>query len=452
MSTPKHRGGAPSGARGGGRGRAEGAARSGREVATSVVARVLADAAWIAPTLDRALSRASLPPREAARATDLSYAAVRSLAAIDAEIDRRRPKKQPLEPLTHAALAVAVVELAGHRDQAHAIVSSAVGIVRRERGEGLSRFANAILRRIAAEPLVLGVRMPPAIAGVLARGVGEARAAAITSTLALAPPVGLRAEGDREALAREIRSARAEAEVLEGALSPRALLVRHAGDPRALPGYREGAFGVQEEGSQVLALLVGAREGDRVADVCAGHGGKTAVLARAVGERGALAALDLHEPKLDRIRPELARLGLAKVPLETRAADLTVGLAGLPPASFDRVLVDAPCTGFGTLARRPEILLRASADDPARMAETQLAILTQAARLVRPGGRLVYAVCSPTREEGVEVIQRFLASTPTAKLERVEGPTEEDGMVRIGPWADPSLAADAYTAAILSVG
>lgn len=443
MSAPKTRGAPPR------RGGSEGA-RSGREVATAVIARVLADAAWIAPALDRALSRADLPPREAARATDLSYAAVRSLAAIDAEIDRHRPKKQPLEPLPHAALAVAVVELAGHRDQAHAIVSSAVGIVRRERGEGLSRFVNAILRRIASAPIVLGARLPSALRAVLVRGVGETRAAALASTLALAPPLGLRAEGDRDALAQKIREARPESEVRLGAISPRALLVRHAGDPRALPGYAEGAFGVQEEGSQALALLVGAREGDRVADVCAGHGGKTAVLARAVGEKGAIAALDLHEPKLDRIRPELARLGLAKVPLETRAADLTVGLAGLAPASFDRVLVDAPCTGLGTLARRPEILLRAGAGDPARMAETQLAILTQAARLVRPGGRLVYAVCSPTREEGVEVIQRFLATATAARLERLEGVTEEDGMVRIGPWADPALGADAYTAALLS--
>jgi 16S rRNA (cytosine967-C5)-methyltransferase len=205
---------------------------------------------------------------------------------------------------------------------------------------------------------------------------------------------------------------------------------------------------VQEEGSQLLASLVDAREGDRVADVCAGHGGKTAVLARAVGSKGSVSALDLHRGKLDRIAPELRRLKL-DAQLDVRAADLTVGLAGLPPASFDRVLVDAPCTGLGTIARRPEILLRVKHDDPARLAATQRKILARAAELVRPGGRLVYAVCSPAAEEGAEVIQAFLAATPRASLVRLDG-ADSDGMIRIGPWRDP--AADAYTAAVLALG
>ena len=121
----------------------------GREIAARVLARVLSEASWIAPTLDRALHKEKLELREAARATDLVYGTTRLLAAIDAEIDRHRPKKKAIEPFTRAVLATSVFELAGHRDQAHAIVSSAVNLVRRERGEGMARFTNAILRRVS---------------------------------------------------------------------------------------------------------------------------------------------------------------------------------------------------------------------------------------------------------------------------------------------------------------
>ena len=418
---------------------------SGREVVARVLARVLSEGAWIAPTLDHALTREGLSPREAARATDLVYGAARSRLPIEREIDRHRPKKKAIEPFTRAVLATSVMELVGHREQAHAIVSAAVSLVRDERGEGLGRFVNAILRRVAEKPPVLVGRMPPPLFELVARGVGRDRAVAMEASLAGTPMLGLRAEIDREVLAARIRQARPEAEVRPGVVSPRALLLRGAGDPRALPGYAEGAFGVQEEGSQGLAALVDAQPGERVADVCAGHGGKAAVLARAVGPAGCVVALDLHEAKLDRIGPELARLRIL-TKLETRATDLTVGAGGLPPASFDRVLVDAPCTGLGTLARRPEIMLRVTPADPARLALTQAAILDRAASLVRPGGRLVYAVCSPTREEGAEVIQAFLARTPRAALVRLDL-CDEDGIIRIGPWADPG--ADAYTAAVM---
>jgi 16S rRNA (cytosine967-C5)-methyltransferase len=416
---------------------------NGREVAAHVLARVLSEGSWIAPTLDRAIDREKMPPREAARATDLVYAAARSMYAIDREIDKHRPKKKEIEPFSRAVLATSVMELARHPDQAHAIVSEAVKLVRAERGEGMARFVNAILRRCAEKPIKLAGRMPPPIYEVIARGVGKPRASAIAATLEGTPMLALRAEIDRDALFANLSAP----EIRLGKLSPRAILVRGAGDPRALAGYAEGAFGVQEEGSQVLASLVGAQTGEHVADVCAGHGGKTAVLARAVGATGRVVALDLHQSKLDRIAPELKRLKIA-TPIETRAADLTVGTAGLAPGTFDRVLVDAPCTGLGTLARRPEILLRITPADPARMADTQRAVLRTAATLVRPGGRLVYAVCSPTAEEGAEVIRGFLSDTPNAAIVRPDG-VDEDGILRIGPWADATT--DAYTAAVFSL-
>jgi 16S rRNA (cytosine967-C5)-methyltransferase len=158
-------------------------------------------------------------------------------------------------------------------------------------------------------------------------------------------------------------------------------------------------------------------------------------------------AVDLYEEKLERAERERARLGLDPAKLETRAVDLTVGTGGLD-ASFDRVLVDAPCTGLGTLHRRPELLLRLGPGDPARLAELQLAILANAAKLVRPGGLLVYAVCSPTAEEGAGVVARFSASHPEFEVvtarPRDAIAADSDGIVRIGPWSGETAAPDAY--------
>nr|PZN20122.1 MAG: hypothetical protein DIU78_19845 [Pseudomonadota bacterium] len=208
--------------------------------------------------------------------------------------------------------------------------------------------------------------------------------------------LGLRLVGGREPpewLARE----------RAGRVSPRARVVRDLGDPRKRPGYAEGAFVLQEEGAQVVALLLGARPGERVLDACAGRGQKTTLLAENVGASGAVWAADLSAKKLSRIPAELTRLGLP--PVETRAENLELGPGGLPDG-FDRVLVDAPCTGTGTLRHRPEIRGRLRPEDPARLAAVQTRILRNAATRARPGGRVVYAVCSVLPEEGEGVIER----------------------------------------------
>ena len=227
--------------------------------------------------------------------------------------------------------------------------------------------------------------------------------------------------------------------------------MRRSGAPRALPGFKEGAFSVQEEGAQLIALAVAAQPGERIADLCAGHGGKTTLLARQVGNGGSVVAVDQDERKLDAIPNELARIGLAGVSVALHPIDLSVGTGELP-GDFDRVLVDAPCTGLGTVLRRPELLLRLRPDDPARMSQLQRGILRSAAKLVKPGGTLAYAVCSPTREEGPDVATAFSLehanfSCVTESLSKLLPPPDRDGVLRIGSWlTDPeeTSAPDAY--------
>jgi 16S rRNA (cytosine967-C5)-methyltransferase len=429
-------------------------ARDARAVATRVLFRVAERGAWAAPTLDAEIARAGLDARDAALATEIVYGTLRTLPFVDAKIVGRldRPDRR-IDGWARAALRGALYQLAYlERVPAFAIVDETVRVVRQERGAKLAGFVNAILRAIVrtsptAEERARPERMtlPGWLEDALVRSLGAERAAKFGARSAWPPPIGLRPRGARAAVADDLRLWCPAAEVLEGEIGHMALLLRGGGDPRRLPGYEEGRFAVQEQGAQVVTELLGASAGERIADACAGHGTKTAYLADLVGPEGHVVAIDLHESKLERIAPELRRLGLEVTRVTCEAIDLTVGTGGYD-GSFDRVLVDAPCSGLGTVHRRPELLLRVGPADVARMAALQVEILRNAADLVRPGGTLLFAVCSPLREEGSDVVDAVLAARPDLALET--GPTPDgspdpdaDGIVRIGPWLAES---DAY--------
>lgn len=426
-----------------------------RVVATRVLHRVASKGAWAAPALDAEIRRARLEDRDAALATEIVYGTLRVLPSVDRTYEGFLSQSgHRLEPLVRAALRAATYQvLYLSRVPVRAAVHDAVAIVRAQRGGRLGGFTNAVLRRVAAaRPAAVQpptrMDVPDWLAERLVDSLGPERTEAFLSARPLPPPLGLRVRGDRDEIARQIRAAHPRAEVSEGVLGPHILLVRRAGDPRKLPGYAQGELCVQEEGAQVVGLALGAAEGEHVADVCAGRGGKSLLLADAVGPRGQVTALDLHEQKLEHIGRELDRLGIPRERVVSRAVDLTVGTGSLGKV-FDRVLVDAPCSNLGTVHRRPEILLRAGQRHIHRLAALQIAILRHAARLVRPGGVLAYAVCSPAREEGAQVASVFEAEQPGA--ERLGGPLpgsgvppDPDGIARIGPWCDPAAEADAY--------
>ena len=179
--------------------------------------------------------------------------------------------------------------------------------------------------------------------------------------------------------------------------------------------FMAGSIEVQDEGSQLLSLLVNPKRGEMVADFCAGAGGKTLALGALMRSSGRLYAFDVSEGRLKKFGPRLKRSGLSNVhPIRiTNENDLKVKrLAG----KMDRVLVDAPCSGLGTLRRNPELKWRQSEKDIAELSQKQSGILAGAARMVKPGGRLVYATCSILRDENEVVVQAFLAAHGGFKL------------------------------------
>jgi 16S rRNA (cytosine967-C5)-methyltransferase len=406
------------------RGTARGAASppTARDVAARVVARVVEEQSFAAAALEAELGRAvQLEARDRALATELVYGTLRVMPWLLGEVARHATRGiGSVDERVRAPMVVAAYQVWFTRVPAFAAVSEAVEGVRRARGPKMAAFANAVLRKVAERAARERAKDPDAVReravvestptwlrAALARAMPEDDVRAFLAMGTEPPPVALRVERaeERDAWIAKLRAAVPGATFEPGRLSPLAILARGAGRPQSLPGWSEGAWTVQEEGSQVAALAVGAREGEQVLDACAGRGNKTAVLARAVGATGAVDACDTSPSKLTRLQEDLARLGLHV--RATHAVDWTVG-SGDVTGTYDRVLVDAPCTGIGTLRRRPEIALRLKEQDLVDRPRAQLAIVSRAADHVRSGGSLVYVVCSVLREEAEDVIDALL--------------------------------------------
>ncbi|KAF7600327.1 MAG: SAM-dependent methyltransferase [Candidatus Dactylopiibacterium carminicum] len=177
------------------------------------------------------------------------------------------------------------------------------------------------------------------------------------------------------------------------------------------PLFTDGSIEVQDEGSQLLGLLLAPRRSEMVADFCAGAGGKTLLLGALMRSTGRLYAFDVSEKRLQKAKPRLARAGLSNVHPVTIDHENDARIKRLA-GKMDRVLVDAPCSGFGTLRRNPDLKWRQTEAALAALTQKQASILAAAARLVKPGGRLVYATCSLLREENDGIVDAFLAAQP----------------------------------------
>ncbi len=197
--------------------------------------------------------------------------------------------------------------------------------------------------------------------------------------------------------------------------SPLGLRLKHRAPLAGLAAFKDGLVEVQDEGSQVAALLADARPGMRVVDFCAGAGGKTLALAAQMQNRGKLVACDVAEWRLERAGRRLRRAGISNVERRALASERDPWVKR-HAASFDRVLVDAPCLGIGSWRRNPDGKWRATPTDLSELVLRQRDILASAARLVRPGGRLIYVTCSLLREENEAQAEGFLAASPDFAL------------------------------------
>jgi len=381
-----------------------------RDVAAAVLVRVTREGAYAAAALNAELARyPQLDPRERSLATELVYGPLRTQGALLERLNELASRGVAGgDALVTVHLLVAAYQvLLLDRIPAFAAVDAAVTALRAARGSRVAGFANALLRRLAQGPrldltVAVWTSAPGWLRQRLEQAVSREEAFALLGAGSGGDPDRGLSGGERSVrLTRHAQVPDWLEAAPPGRVAPSARRVSRGGDLRGRPGWQSGAFVIQEEGSQVVAHAVGARPGERILDACAGHGQKASLLAEQVGETGELWVADLHPAKLDALASEFARLGLA--PPHAAALDWTAG-SGSVPGGFDRVLVDAPCTGVGTLRHRPEITLRLQPEDPARLGALAVRIVRRVATRLRPGGRLVFAVCSVLPEECERVV------------------------------------------------
>lgn len=386
-----------------------------RRTAWQVVRRVHTEEAWAAPAVDTALRRAGLSARDRAFATNLAYQTLRWEGTLDwaLSVVVTRPLAQ-VEPDLLDVLRLGAWELLYGGTPDRAAVATAVEVARAEVGQRATGFTNGVLRNLARErerlpwpshgtDEGLGLRTGYAawvVASARARFGDQAEA--VLQAGNTSPGVTLRATGDAEALATELTAKGLE--VHRGAYAPEAVRVGGT-DPGRLEAVRDGRAVVQDEASMVVARSAaeGADRPWRALDVAAAPGGKSTHLAQLGGW---VVAADLRPARVRMIAGAVERLDL-----ETRVQPVVADGLRPPwrPAAFDVVLLDAPCTGFGVVRRRPELRWRRVPDDPQRLAVLQSRLLDQAAEAVAVGGTLLYSVCTWTEEETAGVTRAFLA-------------------------------------------
>jgi len=385
--------------------------------------------------LDAALSFrevASLPGPDRAFARAVAMAALRRLGEIDQILDRKLQKGPPLAIRT--ILRIALAQTMVLETPAFAAVSTAVKLAERDpKTRPYKNLVNAVLRGIDREGPGLTTaesNLPDWISARWRATYGEAGLAALALAAREEPAtdLSLKPDVDPAAVAAEV-----EGEVLPGGT----VRTGRRGDVAGWPGFEDGGWWVQDAAAAVPARLLALKAGETGADLCAAPGGKTLQLAASGAD---IVALDRSDTRLKRLRANLERTHLTAEVVVTPAEDWE------DDRQFDAVLLDAPCTATGTFRRNPEVLRATKPADVAKLADVQHRLLDAAADRVKPGGRLVYCVCSLEREEGETQIIAFLRrnaafTTTPADPAAVGAPAEAltpEGWLRILPsmWAE----------------
>ncbi len=427
--------------------------RNSREVAWHVLCRVDSDRAFADLTLHAALRDSEMDRRDRALATELAYGALRTRGRLDTALRQCLDRDmKDVEVKVRNVLRLGAYQLLFMRK-----ISDPVGVaetvklaksIGRERAAG---FVNAVLRQMVRgktqlkfaslsedprEHLIQWGSLPPWLAERCIDELGVEDAAAFAEVCLTTPPRSIRVtdKGDVDEIAKRLRGRRCT-------YAPRGIAALEM-DPIRDSAFDHGEITVQDEASQLVALLLDAQPGETIVDTCAAPGTKTVQIAERVGPKGEVIALDIQSERLRLIGGAARRLGVSNIRMQERDSSKSFDLQGR--VYFGKILVDAPCSGLGTLRRNPDLRWRATAREIERLADLQFDILRTAARHVDRDGVLVYSVCTFTREETSGVIRRFLDKHRDFKVddprpilpESVHPLVEEDFSIRTWPHRD----------------
>lgn len=436
-----------------------------RLLATRVLERVERSQAYADIALHQSLARSPLSGLDRALTTELVYGTLRWRGRLDYFLSHvLNQELSTLDPLVATILRLGAYQLMfSDRIPPSAAVDQAVRCTKAVGNHRATGLVNAVLRRLSREwttivpprleddaeaHLVDALSLPPWMARRLLEVYGPEQAAKYAQACNQPPPITVRVNRTRanrdEMLAKiQTRFPKARA----GELGEDTVVLGHVGDLGRDAAFRDGDYSVQDEASQLVVELLDPQPGDWVLDTCAAPGSKTTGIAERLAGRGGVLALDRNARRLKLVSQSVRRLQLDGVQTLQQDASLPLGdlrAKGLNDdgslARFDRILVDAPCSGLGSLRRNPDARWRVDEKDPGRLAEVQHTLLLRAAAVLRRGGSLVYSTCTVLPEENEEQIERFLETNPNFRRvqanelpERLRDLVTDDGTLHLTP-------------------
>ena len=394
-------------------------AKNVRQIAAEILHRVESQKAYADLLLDHHLRSDNLVDADRGLLTELTYGTLRWRGKIDGKLAPLLKRSlADTDPFIRNLLRITLYQLLFlDKIPAYAAVNEAVEIAKASKPRSAG-FVNGVLRSLlrqlsktsgsVAANLAEEYSHPQWLVDRWRECFGEEPAKALMLACNQRTPLVVRVnlrKTDREKLLETWQAAGIAAET--GTASPQAIRLPTGVSIEALPGFTEGWFQVQSEASQLVSYLLGPELGDIILDACAAPGGKATHLAEMIDDRGKIIALDTSARGVEKIEQNAKRLGIESI--HAQCANASKPLADNIAGPYDRILVDAPCSGLGTLRSHPEIKWQRDDRDITRLAALQARILQAVANYLKPGGVLVYSTCTLTVEENQQVVEQFLA-------------------------------------------
>lgn len=418
-----------------------------REAALMILNQVEQDKAYSNLQLNKVLKNNEISGQEAALVTELVYGTIQHKNTLDYFIQKR--VKQPLRKLQLWVLNLLRISFYQmhylDRIPDHAVVNEAVSIAKKMGHRGISGMVNGVLRSTIREAdtftftdfssdverIAITMSHPTWLVQRWIEQYGMVKTEKICDSNNQSPSVSIRVntlKHTRDAYVHQLQEQNLSA--FSSPLSPQGIVLSNAGNMTHSIGYEQGDYSIQDESSMLVAEIVDPKPGMKVLDACAAPGGKTTHLAEKMQDEGEIWANDIHEHKIKLIDQQVNRLQLKCI--HTQVGDALELVNVFPKKSFDRILLDAPCSGFGVIRRKPDIKWAKSEEDIKEIAKLQRKLIESLSTLLKDDGYFIYSTCTIEKSENEEIIKYFLAEHSDFTLD-TSSPWLSQGKIQIFP-------------------